>query len=235
MNKEGVIIMGDEVLFSAAKGAETDKRQSIATILAIVAIDPSKNGENARNPMLWTTLEKRSKPETEKFAGQISLPAETRKLGENKLSNMLGALPEFSENSDLIRELIFMQSPTSYIEGRISVSNSPVDLAVLLVNGFPTAPIVPLDANEVAANGWMSMNEIEALHQTNPSRLRGFMGQVIAMERADMVIHRVVEDYFQHPEKRFPLSERLPSNFSMLDFYNQREMTADVVGAKPNK
>ena len=50
------------------------------------------------------------------------------------------------------------------------------------------------------------------------------------MEKSDKIIGKVVEEYFKHPEKRLSLSTGLASNFSMEDFYNQREQMSDVVG-----
>ena len=50
------------------------------------------------------------------------------------------------------------------------------------------------------------------------------------MEKSDKIIHKVVEDYFKFPEKRLPLSMNLPSDFSIIDFYNEREQIPDVIG-----
>jgi hypothetical protein len=228
MNRENGVINGTEMSQVMRQTVELEKRPSIGTILAIVVIDPSKNGENANNPMFWTILEKKPKSATERLIGQISFPADTRKIGEDARSNMLGSLPEFSESNELIRRLIFM--PSSHIEGKISVKNSPVDLEVLLVDGFPDSPIVPLDADEVSANGWMSMRDLEKMQEENPSSLRSFVGQIVDLEKSEKIVHKVVEEYFLHPEKRVPLSAILPHDTSLVEFYNHREELSDVVG-----
>lgn len=224
-------MMNKEFLTRVDASKEAEKKP-IGTVVVVVAVDPSKNGENATNPMLWTTIEKKSKSATERFAGQISFPAETRKIGEDRFSNMLGALPEFSENNNLIKNLVFMHSPLSYVEGRISVKNNPVDLAILLVSGFPGSPIEPLDVDEVSANGWMSFEDLKNVRKDNPFRLRSIVGQVIDMEESDKIIYSVVEDYFQFPGRRIPLSTKLPQDFSITGFYQQREKMRDIVGKK---
>jgi hypothetical protein len=225
MNKENIEKRNSS---EGKQAVELEKRPSIGTIVAIIAIDPNKNGENASNPMLWTITEKKSKPATEKLIGQISFPADTRKIGENEFSNMLGSLPEFSEDSNLVRNLIFM--PSSHIEGKISVKNNPVDLEILLIDRFLGDSIIPLDADEVNANGWMSLSNLEEIQKNEPSRLRSFVGQIIDIEKSDKIIHRVVEDYFLYPEKRIPLSTILSSDISLGEFYKKREQSLDVVG-----
>ncbi len=204
---------------------EVERRQSIGTILAIVAIDPSRNGENASNPRLWTTIEEKPKSATDRIKGQISFPADTRKVGESEIHNAIGSLAEFSDNDRLIRKGLFLM-PSSFIERTVPVKGNPVDLVVVVFDGFLANPIVPFDKNEVSANGWMSR---EDLKKEDPSRLRSFVREVIAMEEADGPINRVITDYFQSQHARIPLDTLLPPDFSIASFYSQRERLPDVM------
>lgn len=223
------IMFGNGFSFSEQRKKEIENKLPIlGTVVAIVGIDWSQNGENARNPRLYTTVEMQGKPETDRLKGQISLIAETRKrlkdgTSENRFSNVIGALAEFSGDSNLIKGISFM--PSSYLEGVINVKGYPADLAVAFIDGFPNS--IPVAGEEVRFNGWLSLN---VLRETDPSHLRSFLKQVISMEDNHGVIGKVVEDFFQHPEDRVSLSTRLPSNFSMAEFYIQREQMSDVVG-----
>lgn len=204
---------------------EIERKQSIGTILAIVGIDPSRNGENASNPRLWTTIEEKPKPATDRIKGQISFPADTRKVGENKIDNTIGCLAEFSDDDRLIREGLFLM-PSSFIERTVPVKGNPVDLVVVVFDGFLANPIVPFDKNEVSANGWMSR---EDLKKEDPLRLRSFVREVITMEETDGPISNLVTDYFKFQQARIPLSVILPPSFSISSFYNQRERLPDVI------
>ena len=204
---------------------EIERKQSIGTILAIVGIDPSKNGENTSNPRLWTTIEEKPKSATDRIKGQISFPADTRKVGENKIRNAIGCLAEFSDDDRLIREGMFLM-PSSFIERTVQVKGNLVDIVVVVFDGFLANPIVPFDKNEVSPNGWMSR---EDLKKEDPSRLRSFVREIIKMEETDGPINKVVTEYFQSQHARIPLSIILPPSFSIASFHNQRERLPDVV------
>lgn len=229
MIKESV---GGESFFlpetKTVRSSEIEKKSSAGMAMVIVGIDLGKNGENINNPALWTNIERKPKPATDRLVGQISFPSDTRKAGEDEFSNMLGTLAEFSGNNDLIRGLVFMRS--SYTDNAIQIKGNYYGLMVAILNGLPSIPIVPFDGDEVAANGWMNLNELQIIQKENPSRLRSFVGQIIDMEKSDRIIHSVVKDYLQYPERGIPLSTRLSSDFSMVDFYNRREQMRDVVG-----
>ncbi|OGH24339.1 MAG: hypothetical protein A3B47_01065 [Candidatus Levybacteria bacterium RIFCSPLOWO2_01_FULL_39_24] len=223
MNKE-IIVPGNEKLFSARQTIESEKRPSAGIAMVIIGIDPNKNGENINSPVLWTNIEKKPKLETDRLAGQISFPSDTRKIGEDKLSNMLGTLPEFSGNDGLIRSLSFTSS--SYINEAIKIKENHYDLMIVFLNGFLATPIIPLDGNEVSANGWMRLEELRKLQKENPSMLRSFVEQIIGGE----LIGKAVDDYFRFPKERIPFSTILPRNFSIANFYKVREKLPDVIG-----
>lgn len=204
--------------------SETEKTPSAGIAMVIVGIEPNKNGENITNPALWTNIERKPKPATDRLMGQISFPSDTRKIGEGKLFNMLGTLAEFTEDDSLIKRLSFM--PSSYTNRAIQVKENYIDLMVVFLSGLPTTPITPLDKDEVIANGWMQLGELQRLHRENPSMLRSFVGQIIGGD----FISRVIDDYFKFPQERILLSSVVDHAFSIANFYRQREQLSDVIG-----
>jgi hypothetical protein len=223
MNKENIIDRNGNVLFSAKK-KEIEKKPSIGTILAIVGIDYSKNGENISNPLLWTTIEEKSKPVTDRIKGQISFPADTRKAGEDIMHNVIGSLVEFSDDERLIKNALFVV-PSSFIERKVTVKDNPVDLVVVIFDGPLTSSITPLDFDEVSPNGWMSIGELK---KEEPSHLRSFVREIISMEGKGNPISRAVVDYLRFKQSRISLSAILPADFSIADFYARREKLRDV-------
>ncbi len=205
---------------------EAEGKGALGIGVAIVRIDPSKNGENITNPTLWTNRELKPKAETGRVAGQITIPSDTRKIGEGGFSNVLGTLAEFSDDDLLIRDICFMRG-FSYFKNRIWVKGNPFDFAVLVVDKPITDPIVPVDVDEVVPNGWMSL---EDLRIRDPNMVRSFVGQVVGSAGSRSVISDVVESYFNFPEKRIPLLRLLPPDFSITSFFNKRERLPDVVG-----
>lgn len=211
---------------SAILQKEAEGKQVIGIGVAIVRIDPSKNGENISNPVLWTNRELETKEYTGKLSGQITIPSDTRKIGERGFENILGTLAEFSADDSLIRDLYFVHG-SSYFKNKIWVKGNPFDFAVLIIDRPITNAIAPVDVNEVMPNGWMPLEE---LRNENPSKVRSFVGQVIGNTGSRSVISDVVSDYFRFPEKRIPLSKLLPANFSITEFFNKRERLVDVTG-----
>lgn len=196
--------------------------------LGIVGIDPSRNGENATQPKLWTIREKKDKLVTGKIAGQISLPGETRKIaGEPIGSNVGGALAEFTDNSFDIINNLFLMPGASQIQGKLFINKNPFDIMVLMYEGSLDRPIEPVDKDEVSPNGWMTMEEIQKMDQ---SMVRGFVWDIVALEKAEGLISRAVSEYFHNPMNRLPVSRILPHNFfSIVEFYRNREVRTDVI------
>lgn len=227
MNKE---IARRLVMPEAMKVPELGNR-SMGVALVIVGIDSSRNGENISNPNIWTIIELGDKPATDRRSGQISIPADTRKIYESRGSNVLGSLVEFSRDGNLIRSLFFV--PLSFVPGAIDIKGNKYDLGILFLNELPNTSIVPLDINEVAANGWMRLEYLHEIQSSNPARLRSFVGQLIEAERSDKgkgAIGTAIADYFDNPDKRVPLSTVLPSDFSIEEFYQYREKRQDAIG-----
>lgn len=196
--------------------------------LGVVGIDPSRNGENATQPELWTIKEKKSKPSTGKIAGQISLPGETRKIGGEPIRDLIGgALAELTDNNFIIANNLFFMSDSSHVQGKLFVNGNPFDIVVLMYEGPLDRSFSPFDKEEVSENGWMTMEEIKKVNQ---SMVRGFVWDFLSLEQSEGFIQRTVSDYLHSPMKRIPLSRILPSNFSSIErFYKQREKLEDIV------
>ena len=201
---------------------------SFGVALVIVGIDPSRNGENATEPRLWTIKEKKDKPSTGKSAGQISLPGETRKIAEESLgSNVGGALAEFTDKNFTIMNNLFFIPKSSQIQGKLFINKNPFDIFVLMYEGSFDGSIEPVDRDEVSANGWMTMEEIQKVDQP---MVRGFVWDIVSLEKSEGLISRVVNEYFHSPTKRVPVSTILPQDFFSIEkFYEQREALQDVI------
>ena len=204
------------------------EKPSFGVALVIVGIDPSRNGENATQLRVWTIKEKRNKPPTGKFAGQISLPGETRKIaGESLESNVAGALAEFTDDNFTIMNNLFFIPDFSRIQEKLLVNKNPFDVFVMIYEGPFDRPIEPVDRDEVSANGWMTMEAIQKVDQT---MVRGFVWDIILLEKSEGIISRAVNEYFHNPTKRVPLSTILPQDFFSIEkFYEQREALQDVI------
>ena len=216
-----------EVLGPAGMGVETERKLGVGVALVIVGIDPSRNGENMIQPLIWTIKEKKTKDVTGRIAGQISFPGESRKTGKTMEDAVIGGLVgEFSGDEDLIGRL--SKTPSWFAEGRIQVNGNPFDLAIVIFRKEPGQKINPLDDGEVVSNGWMTMEEIQKIDPHKDTRIvRGFVHQVIDMERSEGLITRVILEY----EKglRDPLSSILPGGFHSKEFFSKRETVSDVL------
>lgn len=215
-----------------SRSAEIETRRSEGVALVIVGIDPSRNGENLTSLKFWTNIEKKSKPETNRVKGQISFPGETRKIGGETLnSNMFGALAEFSDNDFLIQNNLFFVSGFSLMEGRVVVNNKPFDLIVLICERSLDSPINPVDEEEVAPNGWMTVDEIL---KEEEGKVRTFTREIARAEVSERLIGKVVAAYYSLPFKRIPLSSLLPPGFSSgRQFYEERNKKPDVINTEP--
>ncbi len=219
------------------KGVEVERAASIGVALVIVGIDPSRNGENASDPKIWTVKERKTKPETEKTAGQISFPGETKKTGEDLWPNVVGALAEFSDRDSALNSLFVM--PNSHYSNVISIRGNPVDLIVSVYSGsLDDRHFQPVDKEDVAGHRWMTIREINEIIKTDPETIRKFARDIVSMETSHNQIQRVVEEFMHEPVKRLPVSSFLPKGFSsMAKFHEDREKQVDnrVFDRNPRK
>lgn len=220
-----------EVLGPVGIGVETEIKPSVGVALVIVGIDPSRNGENITQPKLWTNTEKKSKLATGRIVGQISFPGESRKDGKSMRDTLAGGIVgEFSGNKHLIDNNLFI-TPSWFAANKVQVEGNPFDLAIVVFRGDLNQEINPLDINEVAPHGWMTIAEIRKKDpQKDPRIVRGFVHQVIDLPEKS--IARVVLEC----EKGLfvPVSTILPEFQSPKQFFEDREKVRDIIDLRKN-
>ena len=201
---------------------EGEVRGSIGVTLLIVGFDSHKNGDRITNPLIWTIRELQSKPDTDKVAGELSIPAETKKAGESRTANILGALAEFGDDQSLeyLRDHLFLIKD-AYVERGIIIRDNPVDMAVLVYDGSLDINFNPVCNLEVSPNGWMSRNMIQ-----EATGVRSTLKQAIELDITRGISARVIEAYCTSPENRVPVFSSDIS--SIRDFHDQRELSPDV-------
>jgi len=199
---------------------ETGARPSIGVALLIVGIDPRRNGDNTTDPLIWTITELQAKAETEKKAGEISIPAETKKVGEHRVANILGALAEFCDDNAIpqLAEHFFL-ADGFYRERGIIINGHPVDLSVLVYNGPLDIPFTPESSTEVGANGWVNRSKIRRM-----DGVRSILSQAIELDIMEGITNRAIEAYYNSSE----MAQIFSSGFSMKDFFEKREALPDV-------
>jgi len=205
-----------------------ENTSSFGIALIIVGIDPSRNGENITQPKLWTNIEKKSKPATGRIAGQISFPGESKKSGKNMKDTLAGGIVgEFSGSKNLIENNLFI-TPSWFAENKVQVEGNPFDLAILVFKGQLNQEIDPLDINEVAPHGWMTIEEIQKKDpQKDPRIVRGFVHQVIKLDDSEGCIKRVILE--SEGGLLVPVSTILPRDLSPEQFFKDREKVRDVI------
>lgn len=223
-----------EIFSPAGIGVETERKPSVGVALVIVGIDPSRNGENITQPRLWTNIEKKSKPATGRIAGQISFPGESSKHGRSIEDTLAGGIVgEFSRSKHLTENNLFI-TPSWFAANKVQVEGNPFDLAILVFRGQLNQEINPLDADEVAPHGWMTIEEIQKKDpQKDPRIVRRFVHQVIDLQMSEELITRVILEY----ERGLfvPVSTILPDIKSPEQFFEDREKLQDILDLKKNE
>ena len=201
---------------------ENERTLSAGIALLIVGFDSARNGDNAQNPLFWTIKELESKPETKKRAGEISTPAETRKIGETRESNVLGALAEFCDDAslDYVRKHLFLAEGV-FRERVININGNMVDLSVLIYDGDLDYPISPLNSTEVSPNKWLSKDQIQTEEGVRP-----VLGKALGQDLSEGLSSGIIETYLNHPEKLTPVFNE--EFASLSEFYRNRELFIDV-------
>lgn len=205
--------------FSELAPKRETERQNIGVALMIIADDP--RSDNGRGPLIWTIKEMNSKKQTEKQIGQISIPAETRKLGESDASNIRGALAEFCDDNLLVSSSNITITDGSLYRDALNLNGHFVaDLLVVVFDGSIDFPISPANRDEVEPNGWMHLEEIKESDSVRP-----FLKQFIENGQAVIVTQDALRSHRASPERRVSL---IPQRFSINEFYLKREEIKDV-------
>jgi hypothetical protein len=202
---------------------EKKKKTSAGVAVLIVGLDPSRNGNNELDPLIWTITELKNKPETNKLAGQISSPAETRKNGENIEDNVLGALAEFCNDTtfpNYVKNHLVRVGRWIGEKG-VFVGESPVDVAVLIYDGALDFPFKPSCPDEVSANGWVKKSDLIS----NPN-VRDVLRQALDFDTEQGLTRNALENYHKNPQGRKLV---VPENVSSIEeFSNIREYGTDT-------
>ena len=204
-----------------------EQPQTLGVVVLIVGLDPKRNGENGTDPLIWTITELRDKPETDRVAMQTSVPAETRKDGEDPESNVLGALAEFCNDeafSAYVKQHLFKIPGKWYREKGITVGPHPADVAVVIYDGTLDFPFKPTESNlhEVKPNGWKKKSELKA-----DQGLRSVVKQAIELDDKEQLVKSALNAYFMNPQARelvFPQEVT-----SIESFSSTRETGRDVL------
>lgn len=220
-------MLGREVLYPAGIRVETERKPSLGVALIVVGIDPSRNGENVTSPKLWTILEKKTNPATEKKAGQISFPGETGKTGENLRQNIFGALAEEFSGDDQKTDNLWYIPGYSHVEGKVLISGRPADLIILTFTGDLDSQNLPLAKDEVSPHRWMTIEEILNEH---PDRIRKFAREIALIDQSERLVGKLVSEFSHNPLSRRPILAFAPDNFvSMRQFYQERKGRENIV------
>ncbi|MCL5435347.1 MAG: hypothetical protein M1405_03085 [Patescibacteria group bacterium] len=216
----GPAIITTEVTPTRLVSGEAETRQSIGVALLIVAIDPRRNGDNTTDPLIWTLTELQAKAETEKTPGEISIPAETKKVGEYRVANILGALAEFCDDNAIphLADHLFL-ADGFYREKGIIINSNPVDLAVLVYNGPLDISLAPQSSTEVIGNGWINRSRIRRM-----DGVRSVLTQAVEIDALEGLTSRALEAYYTESG----MTKIFSPGFSMRSFYEKREILPDV-------
>lgn len=224
MNHEVVI---DQPQGEAVLLPEIEDDQSVGVILLVLAVDPASH-----QTLVWTQLENSAKESTNRKVGQISLPSETRKVDENQVKNMLGALGEFTKDDADIDRLSLV-SVTTMPRESLAYGGRPADLAVVFYDGPLDLDHSPVDEIETSPHGWMTIADIQ--------RQNGVVRELAHISLQFALEQRMIEEALE----RVNLSEVTPlsdviakeiilnatsvgEDFHIVDFAHTREQSPDI-------
>lgn len=200
---------------------EAERISRVGVALLIVSIIGSRD-----DPLIATVAETEAKEKTEKKVGQLSIPAETRKMGEEEKDNIIGALLEFCDDASFsyFREHLHFAND-SYYMGALSVGNLDVDLAILIYDGSLEIEFNPI-AQDVKANGWIRRSQIEA---QDTGSVRSMLVNALALDRVHGLVQKTIAAFESGPDSRRSVSSFLGQDFSLSNFHREREKKRDVL------
>jgi len=200
---------------------EPDYDQGMGIVLMVLAIDPKTN-----QPLVWTQIENATKASTNKKAGQISLPSETRRIGEDQVATILGAVGEFTKDDEDLDRLSLIGVTRIPLDS-IAYGGKPADLAVMLYDGPLDSNHSPVDETETTPHGWMRPEDIQM--QNGAVRELTHISLQFALEQ------RTIEEALEMIDLTgggMPLKSIIGEDIHIVDFVHSREQkTRDVVPA----
>jgi hypothetical protein len=206
---------------------EIQRRRDVGVVCLIIGLDDSRNGKNALDPLIATIIEAESKTSTLKQAGQLSIPGETRKQGEDQVTNVIAALLEFADDSKVeeIKRNLFFVEGASYFPNLLPIGNLDVDLAILVFNGPLSIRFNP-KATDVRGNGWLTKSEIE---EVDRCMRRNTLTTAIDVASNKDLIGYAIRKFELDRGARIPVAEFLSEEFTFSSFDARRELLDDVL------
>lgn len=184
---------------------------------------------NAKTGEIWAVRERSDKAATGRKRGQLSIPLETRKVGETFEENLKGALAEAfddvdqngSEVGSRIQSSLFHMKGNSFYEGNpVAMFGNKIqcDRAIIMHDGSGI-PSQPFNALEVGDAQWVP---VEAFWQEETRPLaRMVMREVVISGSYDQNLAA----YRNSPSDRLPM---FTQPFSVREVYRRREERRDV-------
>ena len=140
-----------------------------------------------------------------------------------------GALCEFVDDDFVVRNNLFMV-PSSHVAGRVEIRHNPVDLVVLMYAGPLDRSFKPVDQDDVAPHGWMTIKDMSKIVSQNQGGVRKFARDIVDIEASEQLVGKAAGEFSHIPLKRIPLSTILPFGFSsLIQFHKDREKRAPDV------
>lgn len=189
------------------EGEKSPKGKGV--VLLIVDAGSLRDG----NPRLYTVNELFTSSQTDKLAGQVSFPAETKKAGEKEAETVFGGLAEFTDSETIVRYLR-INPERFYAKSAIRVNDYMIDLAVILYDGPTDVMINPTDRHEVEPNGWMEVSKLRLLN----GEARSIVGNSI-----DFALrHGIFENYLENKDSTVPLTGLIEGYSSFEEVLRKR-------------
>jgi len=185
----------------------------------VVLLIVDRSSLDSGNPRIWTINELSSKPETQKTAGEVSFPAETKKEDEDEIDTLLGGLAEFTDSEDIIEQLR-VNPERFYAKSAIRVNGFAIDVAIISYEGLSDSLIEPTDRKEVAPNGWMRTSELQLLNGSARSIVNDSIS--FALE------HGIFEAIAVGQDRTVPLTALKDRYSSLGEFLDERDTKDDI-------
>lgn len=211
--------MGKELL---ATNGKSDGRECVGQnpsfAVGILIYNPGINS-------IWMIVEKTSKAASGKTSGQLSIPTETRKIGESELAAVYGGLSEYCSDKDIPRlseHLFRVNTENGYRRNCMIFPYKgvglSVDLALVISDDAQILPTPSCD--EVEAMGWVPLDK--ALKTPN---VRSVSQELLEVAVKDRMIEKAMVD-FKNPQSRKPL---FPNKHFSIEMYSViRELKTDM-------
>lgn len=184
--------------------------------VALLIVDKSSIGSG--DPRIWTINELSSSPETQKLAGQVSIPAETRKEDEEESETVFGGLAEFTDSDEVVSHLKINPNKF-YAKSAIRVNGFAIDVAIIFYDGPTDAPIIPSDDEEVEPRGWASTRELGLLN----GEARSIVGDSISFAQEQGAFDLSEEDQV------IPITSLIEDYSSLNEFIEKRDTKTDIL------